>query len=232
MHIQSFSACLQVLLRVGAGNFKPFPSTTPQTTMKKHLLPAIMFSATLLPAAAFATPCDTTTDKLYGTPLIYSIAKGNTANVSCLLKNGADVNASDSDGHTALTSAAARGNTEIVKLLVEKGANVNAAGVAGGTSAPALIQLAANERLPDGEMLEIVKLLVENSANVNAGAKGGETALMLAAAGGKTETAKFLIGKGADVNAAAKGGETALMLAEMGGHSEIANILRAAGARK
>lgn len=43
-----------------------------------------------------------------------------------LLDHGADINAKDDYGFTALTKAAWHGYTEVVKLLLEKGADINA----------------------------------------------------------------------------------------------------------
>ena len=46
--------------------------------------------------------------------------------VKLLIDKGADVNAQDTMGWTALILAADKGNLEIVRLLIEKGADVNA----------------------------------------------------------------------------------------------------------
>lgn len=50
---------------------------------------------------------------------------GNVGKVKIALNNGADINAVDEYGYTALHSAAENGNLEVVKLLVEQGADVN-----------------------------------------------------------------------------------------------------------
>ena len=51
---------------------------------------------------------------------------GDTKMVELFLENGADVNAKDNDGKTALMGAAVNGHTQTVQLLLEKGADVNA----------------------------------------------------------------------------------------------------------
>ena len=43
-----------------------------------------------------------------------------------LLSKGADVNAKDQSGYTALSWASSGGHSEIVRLLFQKGADVNA----------------------------------------------------------------------------------------------------------
>ena len=69
---------------------------------------------------------------------------------------GADVNARDNDGWTALMRAAINGGTEIVKLLLAAGADVNAKGNDGKTA----LMLAKYNNHP-----EIVKLLKQHAKN-------------------------------------------------------------------
>lgn len=57
--------------------------------------------------------------------LIQAAENGNLPAVQTALTEGADVNAKDTDGVTALWIAAQEGHTEVVKLLLEKGADVN-----------------------------------------------------------------------------------------------------------
>jgi ankyrin repeat protein len=54
------------------------------------------------------------------------LKEGHTEIVQLLLEKGADVNAKNKYGRTALIYATERGYTEIVQLLLEKGADVNA----------------------------------------------------------------------------------------------------------
>lgn len=87
--------------------------------------------------------------------LIKAAKKGNTAKIEKLLARGADVNARNKSGWTALMHAAVNGHTAIIKALLAAGADVNAKNKNGGT---ALMQ-AARYGHPD-----IVKLLKEAGA--------------------------------------------------------------------
>ena len=53
--------------------------------------------------------------------LFAAIESGKVEEVAMLLKNGASVNANDSQGRTALMVAAQNGYTGIVKLLLRRG---------------------------------------------------------------------------------------------------------------
>lgn len=50
---------------------------------------------------------------------------GNEAIVSLLIQNGANVNAQDPLGESALSVAAYKGHLEVVNTLLKSGANVN-----------------------------------------------------------------------------------------------------------
>ena len=65
--------------------------------------------------------------------MINSVKINDTTLFKCLLQSGANVNAIDSKGNSALTYAAGIGNFEIIKYLIENGANVNAASPDGKT---------------------------------------------------------------------------------------------------
>ena len=65
--------------------------------------------------------------------MIDAAKMNNPTLLKCLLQNGADINAKDSDGISALIYAAAYGNLEIIKYLVVKGADINVANSDGQT---------------------------------------------------------------------------------------------------
>ena len=98
---------------------------------------------------------------------------GHTQIAEQLLAAGADFNARDVEGRTALLLASmiVFAQDELVKLLLAKGADVNAVDNQGNTA----LMLAANA----GEF-QIVDSLINGGANVNARNKEGRTALRLA----------------------------------------------------
>ncbi len=61
-------------------------------------------------------------------------SKGNLVVARLLIKKGADVNAKNNDGETALMLASLNGNFEAANLLIEKGADVNAKSNKGKTA--------------------------------------------------------------------------------------------------
>ena len=154
--------------------------------------------------------------------LIGAAATGDMNNVRNLLASGADVNANNDKGETALTNSIYKDHTEIAKMLITKGADVNKKGYKGWTA----LMIAAGK----GNNL-IVKLLVNSGADVNAKNDAGDTAFSWAVNKGYTEIVKFLLDKGVDVNERDNAlNITALIVASQKGHTEIVKILLAKGA--
>ncbi len=162
--------------------------------------------------------------------LLDAAKRGDVAAVKAALKEGADVNAAQGDGLTALHLAAQEGNLEITKLLLGAKANVEAKTKIGDytplhlaasgarlTVVQALLSAGASPsavttttgvtplhlaaKALDGEL--VVKALLEKGAPVNAReASSGQTALMFAAAYGRAASVKELMAKGADATIA------------------------------
>jgi ankyrin repeat protein len=141
--------------------------------------------------------------------------------LSTLLKSGADVNATQVDGTTALHWAAYHDDADTAALLVKRGANVNAINRYG---VPPLALASTNGSAA------VVKLLLDAGADANATVKGGETALMLAARSGSIDAVKALLVRGARHDARERSGQTALMWAAAEGHAAVVRALLEAGA--
>jgi ankyrin repeat protein len=154
-------------------------------------------------------------------PLADAAEKKDRAKVAALLKPGADVNASQADGMTALHWAAYYEDVSLAKWLLKAGAHADAANRYGVTP----LSVACT----NGNA-EIVTLLLEAGADANATLRGGETALMTASRTGKPRLVQALLARGAEVNARDRKGQTALMWAAAEGHAEVVSILLAAKA--
>jgi ankyrin repeat protein len=121
--------------------------------------------------------------------LLAAAGHGDTNEVRRLLDKGADVNARDQLGFTALMFAARSGSTSTTSLLLVRGADVNVRSKVLGYTA--LMNAAAF-----GD-LEMVSALVAKGAEINAKNDDGVTALTLAEQAGKSDIVNFLKQHGA-----------------------------------
>ncbi|MFH1113810.1 MAG: ankyrin repeat domain-containing protein [Pseudomonadota bacterium] len=152
--------------------------------------------------------------------LMGAIYKGDLKAVERLLAGGADANARDQSGWTALMRAAESGRPDIVRLLLDNGADVALKSECGWT---ALIQAVS------GGHQEAARLLLERGADINARDHGGVTALMDAV--NHPEMVELLLDNGADINAKDHSGMTALAWAVNDGRSETMKLLRTRGSK-
>jgi ankyrin repeat protein len=140
-----------------------------------------------------------------------------------LLKSGADVNAAQGDGMTALHWAAMNADVEMTTMLLQAGANIRAQSRLGGYSP---LHLAAQSG-----SAAIIELLLARGAPANQPTTTGATPLMLAAASGSAVAAERLIDAGADVNATELAqGQTPLMFAAALDRADVVKTLIARGA--
>ncbi len=156
------------------------------------------------------------------TPLADAAEQGNAGLVRTLLHaGGADVNAAQLDGMTALHWAVYHDDADTTELLVSAGADVDAANRYG---VPPLSLAATNGNAG------LVTLLLDAGADAGAALRGGETVLMTAARTGNLAAVGALLARGADPNARESRDQTALMWAAAEGHTPIVDELIAAGA--
>src|SRR5262245_12368585 len=108
------------------------------------------------------------------TPLLHAAGYGDVACVSLLLKRGAEVNATNAQGASALMRAAT--DPPKIRLLLEHGADPKARSAIGNT-ALILAARTANSHVA-------IRELLAHGAEANATNNFGGSALMAAAAGG------------------------------------------------
>ena len=153
--------------------------------------------------------------------LIDAARAGDRATVKTLVQKGANVNAAEGDGTTALHWASYRDDVEAADVLLKAGAKVNAANDLGAT---ALWTASLNGSSA------MVRRLLQAGANPNLGLLSGETPMMVAARSGAPEVVAQLIGRGANVNARGARDQTALMWAVAQHHPDVVKVLLAHGA--
>ncbi len=162
-------------------------------------------------AGSFATP---------ETSLVDAAESGQADTVRALIEAGADVNATQVDGTTALHWAVYNDDEETARLLVKAGADVNALNQYG---MPALSLACTNRNA------ELATTLLDAGADANFTLPGGETILMTAARTGNVEIVEALLAKGADPNATERASQTAMMWAASEGHAPVVQALLDAG---
>ncbi|MSR35277.1 MAG: ankyrin repeat domain-containing protein [Gemmatimonadetes bacterium] len=157
--------------------------------------------------------------------LLEATKRGDLATVRSLLRDGADPNAAQGDGLTALHLAAQDGKLEIAKVLLGAGAKVTATTRIGAYTPLHLASAGAHEG--------VVRALLDAGADPKmATTASGVTPLHLAAKALNGEsTARVLIERGAPVNALeASAGQTPLMFAASYGRAATVKELLSHGA--
>src|SRR5581483_1743111 len=136
----------------------------------------------------------------------YRVIGADAAMVRLLIDHGADLNAHDNEGWTALLQVSDlwADQPELIRYLIAKGADPKARTRDGRTALMLAARLGKSDRLP---------LLIDAGAEVNAQDKDGATALMIAAVVRWEEDAadmmKYLVSRHADLNLVDSHGQTA-----------------------
>ena len=117
------------------------------------------------------------------------MANCNADVVRFLIERGADVNAYDRNGTTALMEAAEHGHADIVRTLIENGADMNAQND-GGRTALMIAVTSASFAGPVQGAKDVVRVLIEKRANLNLTDKLQDTALGMARFHGLTNSAE------------------------------------------
>ena len=133
------------------------------------------------------------------TSMHQAVLSGDRAAVQRLIRSGADVNAANRYGVTALLLAAQRGHADLIDILLKAGASVKA----------------ADARLPDGQTLLMhasgtgnvasMKALIAAGSGINAReTRSGTTAAIWAATRNRADAVRVLVEAGADLNVLSK----------------------------
>jgi ankyrin repeat protein len=147
--------------------------------------------------------------------LMKAAVEGDVARIKTLLASGAQVNAIDEWGNSALLMAAREGQVESVRMLLKAGAEVD--GFGGAMSPLAASALRGHAIL--------VRLLIRNGANVNVVGENEQTALMNAVKLNRLEVVPALIEAGANTKVIDRNGDNLLVVAVSQNYPAMLSLL-------
>lgn len=189
-------------------------------------------------------------------PIVQAVRFGTLEVVRYALELGADIEARDQSGYTALHWSSSFGNEDKVRCLVELGANINARAGESGRSVltdavirgdinmvNTLLQLGANLHLREAPLgwtafmwaafkghKEIIEVLVNLGADVELRSHDGATPIWWAAKNGHLDLVRSLASLGANVNVCLESGRSALMNSALQGDVDMIKCLVELGA--
>ncbi len=177
---------------------------------------AALIFAVCLPALVAAAPS--------ASPVADAAMRGDVDAVHSLLRQGADVNAAQGDGMTAMHWAARNDDSAMLEMLIYAGASPTAVTRIGDYTA---LHLAAKSG-----HAQAVEVLLRAGSSVDATTTaGGASALHFASAAGNLNAITALLDHGADVNAReSTWGQTSLMFAAAANRVEAVDLLVQRGA--
>jgi ankyrin repeat protein len=156
--------------------------------------------------------------------LLQAVEAGDLPRMQSLLAAGAECDARNADGATALMLAAHAGRLDLVRVLIDAGADVNATDERGW--GPLMKAVYNPDR--DRGFAEVVEALIHAGAGIETPITYGIRPLMLAAGYGETAVVESLLKAGADVLARNDGGLTALMMVKEKFYVDVINLLHEA----
>ncbi len=155
------------------------------TLRKSAVIAAVCMAVLCLPGYSDPTPEQV---KERTEMLLQALKTNDVERAKVCIKLGADMNAKDNVGGTALMWAASRGYKDIAELLIKSGADVNAKNNNGRTALESEI---INKKK------DVAEMLIKAGANVNATDNEGLTLLTHAILYGKNDIADLLRAAGA-----------------------------------
>jgi ankyrin repeat protein len=165
--------------------------------------------------------------------LIRAAKQGDEKELTRLIDQGADVNARDAEGSTALMWACASSNClRVAKLLVARGADVNAKDGSGKTALTRADDRGAFTAEDQLVLQEFKEFLLKHGAvdEQLASLKDKNRVLLVASGKGYFSVVKRLVQEGGNVNYRGNLGQTALIEASGSGYVEIVRFLLEKGA--
>ncbi len=173
--------------------------------------------------------------KLIGRDGETALMKANTpAKIKLLVGHGAQLNAKDQQGRTALMYAVDRGEVDVVEALLQAGADASIRDAKGATALMRALEEVPSHRTAGTDTLAkswlaAARLLVKaDIGDINAQDENGVTLLMQAVSRGETEIVKLLLARGADVNRTDVFGNTAAVFAFENDYTAIQPLLKKA----
>lgn len=147
--------------------------------------------------------------------LMQAAGTGDVTRITALLAEGAQVNATDALGNTALLNAVREGDVESARVLLKAGAYADGRGGAMPPLAAAALR---------GHTI-VARLLIRNDANVDAVGANELSALMNAVKLNHLGVAKVLIEAGANTRVLDRAGDNLLAVAVTEGYAEMLALL-------
>ena len=187
-------------------------------TRHRSLTAGLLGAAALIGALTAATP------RAPDSPVADAAMNGDVAEVRALLAGGADVNAAQGDGMTALHWAAELGSAELAEMLLYAGAVIEPVTRIGGYTPLHIAARTGSDA--------VALMLLDAGADAAAPAPGtGTTPLHLAATAGSAPLVNALLDHGADPDAREDvWGQTPLIFAASMNRAGAIRVLLSAGA--